>query len=171
MEEYHRQRIKESLASKEARETLKLCMGLKGSYRYDEELFCIIAKLFCEMHNLPRAGLYWMMTKEQTHETKTAIESAIKGFGQDIVERLPLHVSPSQLPKEVLDRIKSYLGDAGVRNIEEALEKRSSEYVQSTILDSRYFWYSIGIGCIVFIITVMMIFACGVYFILKSTFM
>jgi hypothetical protein len=164
MKPRHRERLEANLRERPLHESLKICMGYKGSYRYDDELFRAIANVYHQSRNMPRAGLYWVMTTDQSACAREAIDCAVRAFGPGLVDRLPIHVELKQLPAEVVARMIEAIRACGVTEPEKALRSRALQG------DSRFAKYAFGIGCGIITLAILFIFGCGVYLIVKSVF-
>jgi hypothetical protein len=134
-----------------------LAMMKRRGYR--EELSREIAEIFYAMKDYPRAGLYWLTTREDSPEALECIDWCIRAYGRDLPKRFrkPLHVA--EYPEEIAERIDRAIRDAGV---EEGIGELRIRGQKAWSAKQRALWTmfscSIGLLFLFFLIS-------GIYFV------
>ncbi len=101
-----------------------VAVGLISHIRYDEELFGLAAEIHRDMGDLPRAGLYWMMTTDRSEESEDAVNAAISHYGKSLGNHIRLYVKPNELPSPVHERLEDALARARSPSLKEIRERR-----------------------------------------------
>ncbi len=98
-----------------------LCIGLIGKYFYNEELFRLGGEIWYKMDDLPRAGLYWMLTTEESPEAEHAINAAIETYGEKLHEHIRIYheITVKHLPEPVKEGVEVSLKRAGSKSLHE----------------------------------------------------
>jgi hypothetical protein len=116
---YHRDSIRKYRDSGQIWVARDIAVGLISHVRYDEELFGLAAEIHRDMGDLPRAGLYWMMTTDRSAEAEDAVNAAIAHYGKSLGTHIRLYVRPNVLPTSVRSRLEDALARAGTLSLEE----------------------------------------------------
>jgi hypothetical protein len=165
LKDYHREKILDYLGSGKLCLARDLCMGLIGKYRYNEELYRIGAKIWYDLGDLPRAGLYWMLTLEESPQAEESIQAAIKKYGVDLDDHIRLYdrYTYVMIPGEITKRLNSALVEAGSRDVDTIFKLKRTECPAGKM--KLFEW-----GCITAIVLFLAIFFGGIIFWLRAIF-
>ncbi|MBX7247409.1 MAG: hypothetical protein K1X53_18090 [Candidatus Sumerlaeaceae bacterium] len=111
------ERIQAHLDAGRTYRAYNVAVGGMGGKPYDEARYLQIGRLLLELGEPARAGLYFMMTSEESPRTMAAIDAAVAHYGPRLRKWVPIYVKPATLPWVIMERINAILKRAGAEPI------------------------------------------------------
>ena len=111
----HLEKVRECIEQGQLWKARDRCMGMIGYQPFREELCRLAAEIYYKMGDFPRAGVYWLVTLDDSEEARNCIDWAIREYGANLPRQYRKRIASAHLPPEIVKRVDQRLKQAGVK--------------------------------------------------------
>ena len=143
-------KVRESIEQGHLWKARDRCMGMICHQPYREELCRQAAEIYHKMGDYPRAGVYWLVTREDSEEARECIDWAIREYGINLPRQYRKRVAGAHLHREVVKRVDERLKQAGIKEGVWSLRRRKvpKESATESCMKDQFSKKAILLGCL-----------------------